>query len=170
MGRPKQLLEVNSGTMVERVAAALAASVDEVVLIGEGEIPDALARMRRLADAPEARGPLAGMLAAVRWAPSGTWIIAACDLPEIEAAAVRWLLGQRRPGRRAVVPRLPGGLEPLLALYEPPAAELMEDLAAVGEWAPHRLAERAHVATPEPPPELRRCWFNANTPRDLARR
>lgn len=166
MGGPKQLLEVEGASMAERVNSALALHVDEVMLLGAGEVPKELAA-RRLDDVPGVDGPLAGILAAVRWAPRAAWVIAACDLPRIEGRAVRWLLDQRRPGRWAVLPRLESGVEPLLAIYEPQACELLEDLVAAGELAPHRLAECAAVATPTPPEALRCCWFNANTPRDL---
>ncbi|MEE8192973.1 MAG: molybdopterin-guanine dinucleotide biosynthesis protein B [Gemmatimonadales bacterium] len=168
MGRPKQLLGVAGAAMAERVAAALAPHVDETVLLGGGAAPASMADVPRLADPPGIVGPLAGILAAARWAPQATWIIAACDLPLIDRAAVGWLHDQRRPGRWAVLPMLPAGVEPLLAVYEPQAAELFEDLATAGESAPRRLADRARVWTPAPPEELYRCWYNANTPHDLA--
>ena len=111
---------------------------------------------------------MAGILAAMRWAPNATWIIGACDHPHIEGEAVRWLLGQRRPGRWAVMPTLGTGVEPLFAIYEPQAAELIEDLAAAGTSAPRFLVDSPRTSTPLVPENLRRCWFNANTPRDLA--
>jgi len=168
MGRPKQLLEVAGIPMAERVASALEPHVDEIVVLGSGAVSESLTRRRRLVDVGGIEGPLAGILAAVRWAPRAVWVIGACDLPRIDAAAVRWLLDQRRPGRWAVMPRLEAGVEPLLAQYEPQAGELLEDLAAAGESAPRHLAENAKVATPAVPEGLENCWFNANTPRDLS--
>jgi molybdopterin-guanine dinucleotide biosynthesis protein A len=168
MGHPKQMIEVTGVTMAERVAAALEPHVDEVVLLGGGDVPRALDGLRSLIDAPGIAGPLAGILAATRWAPHAAWVIAACDLPRIDARAVRWLLDQRRLGRWAVLPKLEIGLEPLLALYEPQAGDLLEDLAAAGEAAPRLLAEHPEVGTPTPPDELAGHWSNANTPQDLA--
>ena len=167
MGRPKQLLEVEGVPMAERVASILEPEVGEIALLGAGDVPQSMARRRRLVDVDGIHGPLAGILAAVRWAPRAAWIIAACDLPKIDAAALRWLFGQRRPGRWAVIPRLEAGVEPLFAMYEPQAGELLEDLAAAGEAAPRRLAENAKVAVPEVPAALEHCWFNANTPHDV---
>jgi len=60
-----------------------------------------------------------------------------------------------------------GGVEPLLALYEPPARQLLEALAATGSHAPHHLAEDTSVFTPSPPAELAAAWRNVNTPADL---
>mgnify|MGYP001581247924 CR=1 FL=1 len=36
----------------------------------------------RIDDVTGVGGPLAGILAALRWRPDANWIIAACDLPE----------------------------------------------------------------------------------------
>ena len=117
-------------------------------------------------------GPLAGMLAAVRWRPAAAWVFAPCDLPSIAPAAVAWLLAQRRPGRWAVLPRTAPGapVEPLFALYEPPAHRLLEELAAAppAARAPRRLAGHPRVAVVTVPPALARCWAGANTPAELA--
>jgi molybdopterin-guanine dinucleotide biosynthesis protein A len=118
---------------------------------------------------PSSPGPLAGMLAAMRRRPDAAWVFAPCDLPEIRPEAVAWLLGARRPERWAVVPRLAAGgpVEPLLALYEPAALALLEDLVAEGRRAPRRLAASQRVALLTPPPELAGCWRNVNTPDEL---
>jgi len=119
-----------------------------------------------------AAGPLAGMLAALRWRPAAAWLFAPCDLPEIAPAAVAWLLGERRPDRWAVLPRAAGRapVEPLFALYEPPAHRLLEELAGSppAGRAPRRLAAHPRVAVVTVPPDLARCWAGANTPAELA--
>jgi molybdopterin-guanine dinucleotide biosynthesis protein A len=68
----------------------------------------------------------------------------------------------------AVLPSLEGFVEPLLALYEPQSRTLLEEAAAAGEYSLHRLSSSTRVVTAEPPAALRRCWFNANTPQELA--
>jgi len=77
-------------------------------------------------------------------------------------------VGSRRPGSWAVLPSLEGFVEPLLALYEPQARTLLEEAAAAGEYSLHRLTSSFRIVTAEPPAVLRRCWFNANTPHELA--
>ncbi|MFH1177563.1 MAG: NTP transferase domain-containing protein, partial [Acidobacteriota bacterium] len=120
------------------------------------------------ADPPGVAGPLAGILAARRWAPGHAWVLLACDLPLAGEEAVRWLLSQRAPGRWAVMPTVTGGLpEPLLALYEPPAASLLERLAASPTPAPCALAGHPRVALVSPPEALRPCFRNVNTAADL---
>lgn len=162
MGRPKETIEIDGRPLLARIAEALATAGAVTLLGGSGE-----ASLPRLPDVPNVRGPLAGILAALRWDPA-CWIVASCDLPRLHAGAVEWLLAQRRPGRWAVLPRVDGVVQPLLAVYEPQALPLLEALAAEGAAGPSRLEGHAHVATPEPPPELAECWRGVNTPEELA--
>ena len=168
MGRPKHLLEFDGRTFLERAVGALGSRVRGIAILGDGALPPELAATPQLADAPGLEGPLAGILTAMRWAPDRAWLVAACDLPRVTAAAVEWLIAQRGPGRWAVIPRLPSGLEPLLALYEPQARGVLEGIAARGLRAPRLVAEhpKAHVAAP--PANLLGCWDNVNTAGDLA--
>jgi molybdopterin-guanine dinucleotide biosynthesis protein A len=176
-GRPKALLTVGGLTLGERAAAALAPAVERVVLLGEGPVPAALRDLPRLADAelggvPAASGggPLAALLAALRWAPGAAWLLCPCDLPGVTAEAVGWLAAQRRPGRRAVLVRLAGAerLEPLLAVYEPGIRPAVEELAARGGRAPRELAELPGVHVATPPADLATAWHDADRPEDLA--
>jgi molybdopterin-guanine dinucleotide biosynthesis protein A len=185
MGAPKQLLSIGGVTLAERAAAALEPHVAGLAVLGSGDLPPALAGRFRLADVPLAAeaeaaggeagppasaGPLAGLLAAMRWRPEVAWAFAPCDLPAVEPAAVGWLISQRRPGTWAILPRAAAGAvpEPLLALYEPAARDLLEALAAgPGPHAPRRLAGDPRVASPVVPPHLARCWAGINTPGEL---
>jgi len=165
MGEAKQLIRCAGRTIIERTCAALEDQVDEVVLLGDGEVPAALKGLRSLPDPPSVEGPMAGLVAALRWAPHAAWVIAACDLPLLTGSGVRWLLGERRPGRWAILPRTPSGrVDPLLAVYEPHALPLLEQLIADGTPAPRRLAGSKKVVSPTPPEELARQWRGVNTP------
>lgn len=166
LGHSNQARPRTAGTLLDAVVAAITPAVAEVVLLGNGPVPASQDRLPRLGDSPGYAGPLAGMLAAMRWAPGHAWLFAACDLPELEPAAARWLVDQRSPGRWAVLPDCGRGVEPLLALYEPQARGPLEALAASGVPAPRRLAEDRKTVVLIPPPELRRCWRNADSPED----
>ncbi|MCW8985747.1 MAG: molybdenum cofactor guanylyltransferase [Thermoanaerobaculales bacterium] len=168
MGRPKQLVEIGGGTMIEHVVRTLSGEVEEVVLLGGGPVPSTLEGLSRVADADDCQGPMAGIVGALRADRESCWVIAPCDMPLLRRAAVKWLVGKRHSGSWAVMPSLDGFVEPLLALYEPESRELLEAAAAAGEHALHRLASSSRVVTAEPPAALRQCWFNANTPHKLA--
>jgi len=168
MGRPKQMLEHRGRTFAEIIAGALAPHTARIVLLGAGPVPAALAGVERLPDPPGLAGPLAGLAAALRWAPAAAWVLAACDLPQARPEAVAWLLAQRRPGVRAVLPAGPSGRpEPLLAVYEPHVRSAVEDLAARGVLAPRHLRDLPGVASPAVPGRLAAAWRNVNRPEDL---
>ena len=167
MGRPKQLLEVGGESMLDRAARAIEPFAGRPVALGAGPLPAAWAAAVRLPDPPGLTGPAAGLLAALRWAPRTSWLLAPCDLPRIHAAAVAWLVEQRRPGRWAVLPSLDGvHPEPLLAVYEPQARSLLEREALTG-GGPSRLAGHPRTALVEIPEGLRDAWRDADTPGEL---
>jgi len=171
MARPKQLLESDGIPLAERAVMALLEQVDLVVLAGDCPVPDSLADLPRLVDPPGLAGPLAGVLAAMRWEPDAAWLVVACDMPDVSREAVAWLLNQRRTGTWAVMPRFPGGqVEPLLALYEPEARKLLEEQVVQARWGLRHLAKSDRVINPTPPPELHNAWTNVNTPEELEAR
>ncbi|MCC7175234.1 MAG: molybdopterin-guanine dinucleotide biosynthesis protein B [Bryobacterales bacterium] len=166
MGRPKQLLRLGKTTWLERIVRAVKPAVRDLVLLGAGAVPPGLSALPALPDVVNRPGPMAGMLAAMRWRPDASWVFVACDLPLISTAAVEWLLQQRAPGVWAILPRLGRGraVEPLFALYEFRARTWLE-----GCHAPSALAGLAVVASPQPPPAIAEAWRNVNTPLAAAR-
>ena len=168
MGRAKSLLRFGGTTFLERVTAVVRQRAERTVLLGDGPAPPMPPEIARLSDVPGLAGPLAGILAALRWRPDACWLIAACDLPGVRVEALDWLLSRRRPEYWAILPKLvPPRVEPLLAVYEPESAVLLEQIAASGQWSPHTLADMAKVHSPMPPAALRDCWININTPDQL---
>lgn len=165
MGRPKHLLPIHGKTWIEHIAGTLSRRLPQVVLLGAGSVPDPLNHLPRLPDVADKTGPLAGMLAAMRWSPDAAWLFAACDLPWLTADAVTWLLAQRRPGVWAILPRSPeqAHLEPLFALYEPRSRNLLETVDA-----PSQLEGREAVSCPIIPAALASSWEDADTPAEAA--
>ena len=172
MGRPKHLLRDGGKTWLERTVESLAPVTERVVLAGSGTVPESLAPLTRLPDVPDAEGPVAGILACMRWAPWVTWLVAACDLPDLAPEALEWLLSTRRPGVWATLPRRTAGGPPesLLAHYDFRARAVLEDLVAAGRLAPSAAADHGKVVTPQVPRHLARAWAGVNTGPDLARR
>jgi molybdopterin-guanine dinucleotide biosynthesis protein A len=169
MGAPKHLLRQDGQSWIERTTAILRRKVEQVVIAGAGDLPASLAQTLRVDDAPELAGPLAGILAAFRAYPQVSWLVAACDLPDMQEEALQWLLDCRRPGMAAIMPELAGDgrIEPLLAYYDQSCRRLLEELAAGGHRRMSRLQAAAGVWTPRPPAHLQSSWRNVNTPEDL---
>jgi molybdopterin-guanine dinucleotide biosynthesis protein MobB len=170
MGQPKALLEHEGRPFAERVVGELENRAEKVVLLGGGTVPGTCAALPRIPDPPGISGPLAGILAALRWAPEATWLVAACDQPSVSPLAIDWLLDQRAPGRWMVFPRLSSqGVEPLLALYDARSRGVLESLARDGSLGPSALATHERTATPAPPAELASAWQDVDTPAELAK-
>ena len=169
MGRPKHLIEEDGRTWLETAVARLEEVVEQVVLAGSGSVPEALSLLPRLPDVPGLAGPMAGILAVMRWQPDVSWLVMACDQPDIHIDALQWLLARRAPGTWAVLPDLEGQghLEPLLALYDSRCRNYLETIAAAGELRLSMLAGRHGIRTPQPPPVLHGAWRNVNTPGEL---
>ncbi len=169
MGFPKHLIRENGRTWLETSVARLQGAVEQVVLAGGGAVPASLAGLPALPDVPGLAGPMAGILAVMRWQPAVSWLVVACDQPDIRPGALQWLLGRHVPGTWAVLPDLEGRgrLEPLLALYDFRCRHHLEALAAAGELRISRLAGRHGIRTPRPPEALHGSWRNVNTPGEL---
>lgn len=165
MGRPKHLLRGDGGTWIERTVKAIEGAVERVAIAGAGEVPDSLGDRVRLPDVADASGPMAGVLAAMRWAPGVSWLVAACDMPDLSPEALRWLLDQRRPGRWAVLPRTApeAPVEPLLAYYDLRARPIVESLAGRGEFRLRRIVGNRGVVVAPVPAALAGAWRNVNT-------
>lgn len=169
MGAPKHLLDENGLAWIEQTVAMLRQKVEQVVICGAGELPASLAGAARVDDVAGLSGPLAGILAAFRGYPLVSWLVVACDLPDMQEAALQWLLDCRRPGVLAVMPELAGDgrIEPLLAYYDRACRPLLEEMAAAGYRRMNRLQAAPGIITPQPPFSLRSCWRNVNTPEEL---
>ncbi len=169
MGRPKHLLEQNGITWIERIVETLQQKVQQVVISGPGALPESLSHLPRIADAPGLAGPLAGILGALRRKPQFSWLVSACDLPDIHSGALEWLLAQREPGVWATLPDLDGDgrVEPLLAYYNYRCRHHLEAFAATGSLRISGLVGKYGVKTPQPPAYLQQAWRNVNTPEDI---
>ena len=169
MGRPKHLIALDDKTWLEHAVDKMGSLVDQVVLSGRGHVPDSLASLSRVPDAPGLAGPLAGILAVMRWQPAVSWLVMACDQPDVKGESLQWLLDSRRPGVHAILPDLQadGHVEPLLAWYDYRSRSLLEEIAASGSLRISRLAGQAGIHHLQPPSHLHSCWHNVNTPGEL---
>jgi len=170
MGRPKHLIEDDTGIpWITKTVGLLRPLVDGLVISGAGDVPSDLDDLNRLPDISGAVGPLAGILSAMQWRPSVSWLLVACDMPDIMEEAVNWLLEKRRPGIWGILPRLRDGgpCEPLLAHYDFRCRHLFEELVCSGSMRISTVAENPKIETPVVPEPLLPSWRNVNTPQDL---
>ncbi len=170
MGEPKHLIRIDGETWIERAIREMRKVVRNVVIAGAGVVPESVGAVTRLPDAVDAQGPMSGLLAAMRWNPSASWLVVACDMPDLSVGAMEWLLSERRPGAWGVMPRLPDEpveVQPLFAFYDFRACSLVEACARSGDFSLFRLAGGPKVLTPCPPREIMKAWRNVNNPEEL---
>jgi len=114
-------------------------------------------------------GPLGGLATALRGA-ARPLLLVACDMPAIDAAALRWLIacwrGTSQP--HGCVATLAGALEPLFAIYAPACLPLVDAGLASGRRALHGVIADGDFARCAVPPSLILALTNLNTPDDLA--
>jgi molybdenum cofactor guanylyltransferase len=161
MGRPKHLLTLEGRLLLEHVVAAVEAVSSQTMLLGGGDVPQSLARLARLPDAPDFAGPVAGMVAAMRWHPRARWLFCSCDGPWVSAPALHWLTAQMQPGVWAVLPRRSRSArcEPFPGLYDFRVLPILESVRG-----PSVLADHSKCVSPVIPASLQRAWRNVNTP------
>ncbi len=113
-------------------------------------------------------GPLGGLLSAFQTDPNAAWLVAACDLPFLSAATLRFLVENRQPSRPATALQLPGNEfpEPLMTIWEPTAYAHLLRFLSLGYACPRKALINSDAAVlPAPfPNDLR----NVNTPPERA--
>lgn len=168
MGRDKWAMEYVPGvSQLERVAALVGRVCDEVcVSVREGQEIPRPAGTGFLVDAPHVRGPIAGILAALEKDPDAAWLVAACDLPLLDAATLHFLVDQRDPSSMATAfrSRFDSLPEPLFAIWEPGALAHVRSSLADDIRCPRRLLRLGNVHLLDLP--VPTALDNVNTPED----
>lgn len=167
MGQPKHLLQREGRTWLEHAIAAVRPLVSQTVVLGSGDLPGETARLPRLPDAPDAEGPMAGLLSMLRCYPRAAVLLVSCDAPGLGTADLAPLVGQRRLGADAVAWATEGRVQQLPVLVEPTAFArvegrgraggrtaslrgLLDNLRVIGlPWDPAELARLRGSNTPE---------------------
>lgn len=163
MGRDKALLPVADGrTLLEQTAALIAPLVPDVrVAVQPGTPPDPVRRgFPLLTDPAPDLGPTGGLRAALAADPGAAWLVVACDLPGLTAAALAALVaGRDAAAAGTAFPRADGGgPEPLCAIYEPATLARLRRRPAL---SPSALLAANTRLLPVPPGAL---LASANTP------
>lgn len=170
MGSDKASLTQGGETQLGRAVRLLEAHVDRVfVSTSLGQANDPLrGNFERIVDAYENLGPVAGILSAMDKNPSVSWLVLACDLPNIDDVTIANLLDRasaKHPATayRSVHDELP---EPLCAIYRPESRAVIDRFVRDGFHCPRKILINSptHLLTQPNPGAL----HNINSPEDLA--
>jgi molybdopterin-guanine dinucleotide biosynthesis protein A len=171
-GRNKALLRVGGEQLIDRVAGVLRPRVTRL-LVSVAE-PASWTELPTVVDEQTGQGPLSGIAAGLSRAP-GWLLVVAVDMPHLRGDVLDLLLARAASGCDAVAFRLGGLPEPLVALWGPACAPVVQRRLAAGQRkvADALLDPEVHVAWIDEPevraldPQLR-TFCNVNDADDVA--
>jgi molybdopterin-guanine dinucleotide biosynthesis protein A len=166
-GQPKGLELVRGARIIDRVAAALRAVADDLLLVAND--PDAaywLPGVRTLADVRPGSGSLGGIYSALVHARTPV-IVVAWDMPFVTSSLLTPLL-ENDADVVVYESRSPRGIEPLCAFYRPSCLGPIEQQIDAGDLRVVDFFERMRVIRLPPPSDPDLTFMNVNTPSDLA--
>jgi molybdopterin-guanine dinucleotide biosynthesis protein A len=171
MGRDKALLRHDGATQLERTVSLLGRHLARVFVSTRADQADDTERRRfpQIVDCHSEIGPVAGILSALEAHPTVTWLVLACDLPNVDDATVAFLLDNRAESQpfTAFTSSHDGLPEPLCALYRPDALPIVRSSVDAGTICPRKILIRSDTKLLEQPNPA--ALDNVNTPDDLVR-
>jgi molybdopterin-guanine dinucleotide biosynthesis protein A len=169
MGQDKAKLMRGEESQLAYVAGLLDAALDRVFVSTRADQKDEPERSRfeQIVDAYDDLGPVAGILSAMDRFPEASWLVVACDLPNIDSSTISYLLQHRSYEKpfSAFISSHDGLPEPLCAVYARSSADILRDFVADGLHCPRKMLLRSdsHLLEQPNPHSL----DNVNTPDDL---
>jgi len=172
-GRPKALIEVGGRPIIERVVAALAPAVDDMLVVTNTPELYGFLRLAMVGDIYPDHGSLGGVYSGLKAAAGQAALTVACDMPFLHPEVVR-LIADRAGEGDVVIPRVGSQLEPMHAAYGKACLPHIERRLVTGQLkivdllACVRVVEiaEADVARFRDP---RIAFMNVNTPAELER-
>ena len=121
-----------------------------------------------ISDQLDTKGPINGILSAMRTYPDKSWLVLACDLPLIDRQTIERLIAARNIEKyaTAMATKKTGLPEPLVAIWEMNARDALIEHHVVNEKGCPRkflLNNDIQLVYPDTDQEL----FNANNPEEL---
>ena len=169
MGQDKATLVVAGATLFDRTLTMMRSLFPRVLIAGDR--PDLVqADLPCVADIYPGSA-LGGVHSGLSAATTEWVFISPCDLAFPDAELAHFILNHR-DGYDVVVPRTPGGLEPVFALYHKRCLPAMERMLMRGDYRIYDLYDQVRVRyldTKILPDGWQGALLNLNTPKDLQR-
>lgn len=170
MGRDKALLIRDGRSQLAHIAALLERVTERVYVSSRQEQQDDPERSRfeNIVDRYSGIGPIAGILSAMDAHPRVDWLVVACDLPNIDAATLSFLVqnAKQKQPFTAYKSNHDGLPEPLCALYRCGSDAIIRQFVDDGIVCPRKMLIRSDTLLLEQPNPV--ALDNINTPDDLA--
>jgi len=170
MGTDKALLMRDGQSQLSRAVAILARHLSKVYVSARQQQSDECERSKfeQIIDRYEDMGPVAGILSAMDSDAHASWLVLACDLPNVDDDTIAELVAAHTQGRHPFVAYRSShdGLpEPLCAIYSPDSRAIIESFVAEGTVCPRKMLIRSDTLLLDQSNPM--SLDNMNTPEDL---
>lgn len=168
MGQDKAALIIGGQTLLERTIHTAQAVAGSVLVVGRS-LPEAPANIACLADDPPGAGPMGGLRAALRHA-EGDVLAVACDMPNMTAGALKWLVAaaDQRSLPNGLVVRNGFRLEPLFSVYGQSSLPRLEQCLQKGNFGLRAFIASGQFGQVLLPAEFDAALVNINTPEEYS--
>ena len=169
MGQDKALLQRDGQSQLAFAVDLLERFADRVFVStrSEQQHEEQRGQFEQIIDRYDDLGPVAGILSALEDYPDVDWLVVACDLPNIDAKTIEYLLEHHPANNPFIAYRSShdGLPEPLCALYSPDGAGIVRSFIEDGVNCPRKILIRSDtLLLDQPNPH---ALDNVNTPEDL---
>ena len=169
MGHDKALLLRDGQSQLRYIASLLEDECDKVYVSARSEQQDDPERRQfpAIVDRYDDMGPVAGILSAMDEHPEADWLVVACDLPNIDAATLGYLIRHRSDTQpfTAYKSSYDGLPEPLCAIYGAGSGDIIRAFVDEGILCPRKMLIKSDTELlVQPKPD---ALDNINTPGDL---
>jgi len=169
MGSDKALLVRDGKSQLEHIGILLGDVCDRVFVSTrqDQQAEPERRRFEQIVDRYQDIGPVAGILSAMDEYPDVDWLVVACDLPNVDAQTLNFLLEHRSrdlpfTAFRSSYDDLP---EPLCAVYRSGSDGLVREFVTDGITCPRKILIRSDTLLLDQPNPV--ALDNVNTPDDL---
>lgn len=170
MGSDKASLTIDGEAQLDRAIRMLGTHLDRVfVSTSPDQAGDPLRqKFEQIVDGYENIGPVAGILSAMDQHPAVSWLVLACDLPNIDDETISYLMDNASAEHEAtayhsVRDDLP---EPLCAIYRPASRPSIDRFVGQGKNCPRKILINSPTKLLRQPNPG--ALHNINSPEDLA--
>lgn len=164
MGEDKLFLQIGDQTLLARTIATCEECCEKVKLVAGNPARLSTLGIEVVPDSPVARGPMAGIIAALEDSYSDVCFVTAADLPDLNKTIIESLIA-RYGGQQYFGLMESGGLQPLCGIYGGSSLDAFYRFAREGNFSVAAAVESLDYEALALP-SIR--WRNINYPEDLA--
>ncbi len=134
MGKDKSILPINGMPAIKHIFAQLESHFDQIIVSSNNIAEHSFPGVKVVKDEVTGKGPLMGIVSALRVSRNDVNFVIACDIPEVDMSFVRKIVRESR-GFDAVIPQTgQSKYEPLFAVYRKSTLAAIDESIISGNY------------------------------------